>query len=70
MGLFWGVDSDIQKAILADKSALEIKKMAVEKGMKTLLDSAMSKVSEGSFRADHRTTKASKSDNALLKKVF
>jgi len=39
-------DSDIQNAILADKSALEIKKMAVEKGMKTLLDAAMVKVSE------------------------
>ena len=41
------IDSDIQNAILADKSALEIKKMAVEKGMKTLLDSAMLKISEG-----------------------
>jgi len=41
------IDSDIQNAILADRSALEIKKMAVEKGMKTLLDSAMLKVSEG-----------------------
>ncbi len=41
------IDSDIQNAILADKSALEIKKMAVEKDMKTLLDSAMLKVSEG-----------------------
>lgn len=39
-------DSDIQNAILADKSALEIKKMAVEKGMKTLLDAAIVKVSE------------------------
>jgi len=41
------IDSDIQNAILQDKSALEIKKMAVKKGMKTLLDSAMLKVSEG-----------------------
>lgn len=41
------VDSDIQNAILADKSALEIKKMAVEKEMKTLLDSALLKVSQG-----------------------
>ena len=40
------IDSDIQNAILADKSALEIKKMAVEKGMKTLLDAAIVKVSE------------------------
>jgi len=41
------IDNDIQNAILADKSALEIKKMAVNKKMKTLLDSAMLKVSEG-----------------------
>jgi type IV pilus assembly protein PilB len=41
------IDNDIQNAILADNSALEIKKMAVEKGMKTLLDSALLKVSEG-----------------------
>jgi type IV pilus assembly protein PilB len=41
------IDSDIKNAIMVDKSALEIKKMAVEKGMKTLLDSAMLKVSEG-----------------------
>jgi len=41
------IDNDIQNAILADRSALEIKKMAVEKGMKTLLDSALLKVSEG-----------------------
>jgi len=41
------VDSDIQNAILADKSAFEIKKMAVEKEMKTLLDSAMLILSEG-----------------------
>ena len=41
------IDSDIRNAILMDKSALEIKKMAVEKGMKTLLDSALLKVSEG-----------------------
>jgi type II secretory ATPase GspE/PulE/Tfp pilus assembly ATPase PilB-like protein len=41
------IDIDIQNAILAEKSALEIKKMAVEKGMKTLLDSALLKVSQG-----------------------
>lgn len=41
------IDSDIQNAILRDKSASEIKKMAVKKGMKTLLDSALLKVSEG-----------------------
>jgi len=41
------IDSDVQNAILADKSALDIKKMTVEKGMKTLLDSARLKVSEG-----------------------
>lgn len=41
------VDSDIQNAILQDKNALEIKKMAVEKGMKTLLDAAILKVCEG-----------------------
>ena len=41
------IDNDIQNAILADKIALEIKKMAVEKGMKTLLDSALLKVSQG-----------------------
>ncbi len=41
------IDNDIQNAILADKSALEIKKMAIEKGMKTLLDSALLKVSQG-----------------------
>ncbi|MGB8227145.1 MAG: GspE/PulE family protein [Sedimentisphaerales bacterium] len=41
------IDTDIQNAILAEKNALEIKKMAVEKGMKTLLDSALLKVSQG-----------------------
>ncbi len=41
------IDNDIENAILSDKSALEIKKMAVEKGMKTLLDSALLKVSQG-----------------------
>ena len=41
------IDSDIQNAILQDKNALEIKKMAVGKGMKTLLDAAMLKVCEG-----------------------
>lgn len=42
------VDADIQNAILADRNALEIKEMAVKKGMKTLLDSAKLKISEGS----------------------
>ncbi len=41
------IDNDIQNEILAEKSAMEIKKMAVEKGMKTLLDSAIMRVSEG-----------------------
>ena len=41
------IDNDIQNAILQDKSALEIKKMAVEKGMKALLDAAIAKVSQG-----------------------
>lgn len=48
-GLFeiFKVDNDIQVAILQDKDALEIKKTAVEKGMKTLLDAAVLKVHEG-----------------------
>ena len=41
------IDGDIQNAILQDKNALEIKKMVVEKGMKTMLDAAMLKVYEG-----------------------
>ena len=41
------VDNDIQNAILQDVSASHIKEMAVEKGMKTLLDAAILKVSEG-----------------------
>ena len=41
------IDNDIQNAILQEKSALEIKKMAVEKGMKALLDAAIAKVSQG-----------------------
>jgi len=41
------VDMDIQNAILADRNALEIKEMAVKKGMKTLLDSAKLKIAEG-----------------------
>ena len=41
------IDNDIQIAILQEKDALEIKKMAVQKGMKTLLDAAVLKVSEG-----------------------
>ena len=40
-------DEDIRSAILADKNALAIKKTAVKKGMKTLLDSAILKVFEG-----------------------
>lgn len=41
------VDDDIQSAILQGKNAPEIKEMAVRKGMKTLLDAAVSKISEG-----------------------
>ncbi len=41
------VDTDIQNAILADRNALEIKEMAVKKGMRTLLDSAKLKISQG-----------------------
>jgi type II secretory ATPase GspE/PulE/Tfp pilus assembly ATPase PilB-like protein len=40
-------DEDIKNAILADENALAIKKIAVKKGMKTLLDSAILKVFEG-----------------------
>ena len=46
------INSDIQSAITAGKSALEIKKMAVEKGMKTLLDLAIIKVLEGKTTPD------------------
>lgn len=46
------VDNDIQNAILQEKNALEIKKMAVQKGMKTLLDAAVLKVSEGKTCAE------------------
>ncbi|MCH8119417.1 MAG: type II/IV secretion system protein [Planctomycetes bacterium] len=46
------INSDIQNAISSDKSALEIKKMAVDKGMKTLLDLAIIKVSEGKTTAE------------------
>jgi len=41
------IDNDIQNAILAEKSSLEIKRIAAEKGMKTLLDSALLKISQG-----------------------
>jgi len=41
------IDPDIQNLILAEKNALEIKKTAVEKGMKTLLDSALLKIYQG-----------------------
>jgi len=41
------IDNDIQVAVLQEKDALEIKKIAVQKGMKTLLDAAILKVSEG-----------------------
>jgi type IV pilus assembly protein PilB len=41
------IDSDIQTAILQDSNASEIKKTAVQNGMKTLLDSALLKVFAG-----------------------
>jgi type II secretory ATPase GspE/PulE/Tfp pilus assembly ATPase PilB-like protein len=41
------IGNDIQNAIAQGKSALELKEMAVEKGMKTLLDTALLKVSDG-----------------------
>lgn len=41
------VDDEIQNEISQDKSALEIKKTAVKRGMKTLMDSAIVKVLEG-----------------------
>jgi len=41
------IGNDIQNAIAQGKSALELKEMAVEKGMKTLLDAALLKVSDG-----------------------
>ncbi len=41
------IDDDIRDAIMDDNSAMEIKKMAVEKGMRTLLDSARLKVRQG-----------------------
>ncbi len=46
------VDDDIRDAIMDDKSAMEIKKMAVEKGMRTLLDAAKLKVHQGLTTAD------------------
>jgi type II secretory ATPase GspE/PulE/Tfp pilus assembly ATPase PilB-like protein len=41
------IDDDLQNAILRDKSSLEMKKTAVRKGMKTLLDTAIAKVNSG-----------------------
>ena len=41
------IDDDLQNAILQDKSSLEMKKTAVQKGMKTLLDTAIAKVNSG-----------------------
>ncbi|RKY08600.1 MAG: type II secretion system protein GspE [Planctomycetota bacterium] len=46
------VDDDIRDAIMDDKGAMEIKKMAVAKGMKTLLDAAKSKVRQGLTTAE------------------
>ena len=46
------IDSDIQSAILRNDSALEIKKIAVKKGMKTLLDAAMLKMYDGKTTAE------------------
>jgi type II secretory ATPase GspE/PulE/Tfp pilus assembly ATPase PilB-like protein len=41
------IDDDLQNAILRDKSSLEMKKTAVRKGMKTLLDTAIEKINRG-----------------------
>ena len=46
------VDDDIRDAIMDDKSAMEIKKMAVAKGMNTLLDAAKLKVHQGLTTAE------------------
>lgn len=46
------VDDDIRDAIMDDNSAMEIKKMAVAKGMKTLLDAAKLKVHQGLTTAE------------------
>jgi len=41
------IDNDIQDAIIRDGSAAEIKKLAVQNGMKTLLDAGIVKIFEG-----------------------
>jgi len=41
------IDDDLQNAILQDTSSLEMKKTAVQKGMKTMLDTAIEKVNSG-----------------------
>ena len=41
------VDNDIQDVITRDGSALEIKKVAAQKGMRTLLDAGILKIFEG-----------------------
>jgi type II secretory ATPase GspE/PulE/Tfp pilus assembly ATPase PilB-like protein len=41
------VGNEMQNAIAQGKNTLELKEMAVEKGMKTLLDAALMKVSDG-----------------------
>ncbi len=46
------INSDIQSAITAGKTAMEIKKMAVDKGMKTMRDLAIIKVLEGKTTPD------------------
>ena len=46
------IKENIQNAILHDENALEIGKIAVKNGMKTLLDSAMLKISEGTTTID------------------
>lgn len=46
------IDDDIRDAIMDDKSAMEIKKMAVEKGMKTLLGAAKLKIHQGLTTAE------------------
>jgi type II secretory ATPase GspE/PulE/Tfp pilus assembly ATPase PilB-like protein len=41
------VGNEMQNAIAQGKNTLELKEIAVEKGMKTLLDAALMKVSDG-----------------------
>lgn len=41
------IDKDIQNAMLEGKNEIEMKKIAVENGMKTMLDAALIKVSKG-----------------------